>query len=357
MTDTISTAPRRSRTSDRKRRLVTLSLAFGRTLLSVVATLLGLAALTFFIGRLLPLDPVVAVLGPNTTHEAYMAMVKQLGLDQPLWKQFATYLGHLLQFDFGNALTTGKPVAGDIARVFPATLELASVAIVIGTGLGIPAGVFSAMYRGSALDHIVRFVGLLGYSTPHFWLGLMGLALFYATLGLVGGPGRIDVMYELDLEPRTGFYLVDAALTGDGALFRDVFGHIVLPASILGFGAITYISRMTRSFMIEQLSQEYVVTARVKGLSWARTVWVHAFRNVVVQVVTVVVLSYAFLLEGAVLTETVFAWPGFGRYLTNALLAGDMNAVVGCTILIGVIFVGLNLVCDLLYRVFDPRTR
>src|SRR3984893_7178290 len=131
----------------------------------------------------------------------------------------------------------------------------------------------------------------------------------------------------------------------------------VLPPPILGFGAVTYISRMTRSFMIEQLSQEYVVTARVKGLSWARTVWVHAFRNVVVQVVTVVVLSYAFLLEGAVLTETVFAWPGFGRYLTNALLAGDMNAVVGCTILIGVIFVSLNLVCDLLYRIFDPRTR
>jgi peptide/nickel transport system permease protein len=203
----------------------------------------------------------------------------------------------------------------------------------------------------------VRFVGLLGYSTPHFWLGLMGLALFYATLGWVGGPGRIDVMYELDLEPRTGFYLVDAALTGDLALFRDVFSHIVLPASILGFTALTYISRMTRSFMIEQLSQEYVVTARVKGLSWARTVWVHAFRNVAVQVVTVVALSYAFLLEGAVLTETVFAWPGFGRYLTNALLAGDMNAVVGCTVLIGVIFILLNMVCDLLYRVFDPRTR
>jgi peptide/nickel transport system permease protein len=357
MTDAASTASRRSRTSDRKRRLVALGLTIGRTLLSVAATLLGLAALTFFIGRLLPLDPVIAVLGPNTTHDAYMAMVKQLGLDQPLWKQFCAYLGHLLQFDFGNALTTGKPVAGDIARVFPATLELASVAIVIGTGLGIPAGVLSAMYRGSPLDHIVRFVGLLGYSTPHFWLGLMGLSLFYATLGLVGGPGRIDVMYELDLEPRTGFYLIDAALTGDGALFRDVLSHIVLPASILGFGAITYISRMTRSFMIEQLSQEYVVTAQVKGLSWARTVWVHAFRNVAVQVVTVVVLSYAFLLEGAVLTETVFAWPGFGRYLTNALLAGDMNAVVGCTILIGVIFVGLNLVCDLLYRIFDPRTR
>lgn len=357
MTDAASIASDQSRASDRQRKLLTLARSFGNRAVSVAATLLGLAALTFFIGHLLPLDPVIAVLGPNATHDAYLAMYKQLGLDQPLWKQFAVYLGHILQFDFGNALTTGRPVMTDIARVFPATLELASVAIVIGTGIGIPAGVLSAMYRGSPLDHIVRFVGLLGYSTPHFWLGLMGLSLFYATLGWVGGPGRIDVMYELDLESRTGFYLVDAALTGDWALFKDVFGHIVLPASILGFTALTYISRMTRSFMIEQLGQEYVVTARVKGLSWARTVWVHAFRNIAVQVITVVALSYAFLLEGAVLTETVFAWPGFGRYLTNALLAGDMNAVVGCTVLIGVIFILLNMACDLLYRVFDPRTR
>jgi peptide/nickel transport system permease protein len=357
MTDAASTASRHPIAPDRKRRFLATAQMIAGGVASVAATLLGLAALTFLIGHLLPLDPVIAVLGPNATHDAYVAMYKQLGLDQPLWKQFAVHLGHLVQFDFGGALTTGRPVTQDIARVFPATLELASVAIVIGTGLGIPAGVLSAMYRGSPLDHIVRFAGLLGYSTPHFWLGLMGLALFYATLGWVGGPGRIDVMYELDLEPRTGFYLVDAALTGDLVLFRDVFSHIVLPASILGFTALTYISRMTRSFMIEQLSQEYVVTARVKGLSWARTVWVHAFRNVAVQVVTVVALSYAFLLEGAVLTETVFAWPGFGRYLTNALLAGDMNAVVGCTVLIGVIFILLNMVCDLLYRVFDPRTR
>jgi peptide/nickel transport system permease protein len=357
MTDAAGIASFHSRASDRQRELLTAVRGLGNRMISVAATLLGLATLTFFIGHLLPLDPVIAVLGPNASHEAYAAMYKQLGLDQPLWTQFGVYLGHLVQFDLGNALTTGHPVVQDIARVFPATLELASVAILIGTGVGIPAGVLSAMYRGSPLDHIVRFVGLLGYSTPHFWLGLMGLALFYAALGWVGGPGRIDTMYELDLEPRTGFYLIDAALTGDWTLFKDVFGHIVLPASILGFTALTYISRMTRSFMIEQLGQEYVVTAQVKGLSWARTVWVHAFRNVAVQVVTVVALSYAFLLEGAVLTETVFAWPGFGRYLTNALLAGDMNAVIGCTILTGVVFIGINIICDLLYRVFDPRTR
>ncbi|HEY9347800.1 MAG TPA: ABC transporter permease [Inquilinus sp.] len=332
-------------------------LAAGRTVLSVAVTLFGLAALTFFIGRLLPLDPVAAILGDNATQAAYDAVYRQLGLDQPIWVQFLRYLRDIVSLDLGTALTTGKPVVEDIARVFPATLELATVAIIIGTGLGIPFGVLAAMYRDSAVDHIVRVVGLLGYSAPTFWLGLMGLVLFYATLGWVGGPGRIDFMYEYDIEPMTGFLLLDTALQGQWEAFADVFSHVILPASILGFSALAYISRMTRSFMIEQLGQEYVVAARVKGLSWARTVWIHAFRNIAVQVVTVVALSYAFLLEGAVLTETVFAWPGFGRYLTNTLLAGDMNAVVGCTLLIGVIFVTLNLVCDLLYRIFDPRTR
>ncbi|MFE0753624.1 ABC transporter permease [Inquilinus sp. NPDC058860] len=356
MVDAPIATPRRLAAPGRNA-LSSWALAAGRTVLSVAVTLFGLAALTFFIGRMLPLDPVTAILGDNATQAAYDAMVRQLGLDQPIWIQFLRYLRDIVSLDLGTALTTGKPVVEDIARVFPATLELATVAIVIGTGLGIPLGVLAAMYRDSAVDHIVRVVGLLGYSAPTFWLGLMGLVLFYATLGWVGGPGRIDFIYEYDIEPMTGFLLLDTALQGQWEVFGNVFGHVILPASILGFSALAYISRMTRSFMIEQLGQEYVVAARVKGLSWARTVWIHAFRNIAVQVVTVVALSYAFLLEGAVLTETVFAWPGFGRYLTNTLLAGDMNAVVGCTLLIGVIFVTLNLVCDLLYRIFDPRTR
>ncbi len=356
MVDTPIAAPRRLAAPGRSA-LSSWALAAGRTVLSVAVTLFGLVALTFFIGRMLPLDPVAAILGDNATQAAYDAVYRQLGLDQPIWIQFLRYLRDIVSLDLGTALTTGKPVVEDIARVFPATLELATVAIIIGTGLGIPFGVLAAMYRDSAVDHIVRVVGLLGYSAPTFWLGLMGLVLFYATLGWVGGPGRIDFMYEFDIEPMTGFLLLDTALRGQWEVFGNVFSHVILPASILGFSALAYISRMTRSFMIEQLGQEYVVAARVKGLSWARTVWIHAFRNIAVQVVTVVALSYAFLLEGAVLTETVFAWPGFGRYLTNTLLAGDMNAVVGCTLLIGVIFVTLNLVCDLLYRIFDPRTR
>ncbi|WP_027348926.1 ABC transporter permease [Halotalea alkalilenta] len=328
-----------------------------RTLATVAATLFGLLVLTFFIGRLLPLDPVIAILGDNASQSAYDAMYRQLGLDRPLIEQFATYVGQVVQFDFGRSLTSGNPVLSDIARVFPATLELATLSILIATGFGIPLGVLSAMYRDSPLDYIVRVLTLLGYSAPNFWLGLMGLTLFYATLGWVAGPGRIDFVYEYTLTPITGFLLIDAPLLGEWQAFANAISHIVLPASILGFSAMAYIARMTRSFMIEQLNQEYVVTARVKGLSWAKTVWVHAFRNIAVQVITVVALSYAFLLEGAVLIETVFAWPGFGRYLTNALLAGDMNAVVGCTLLVGTIFIVLNLCCDLLYHLLDPRTR
>lgn len=347
-------AARRPLLSPRLRRLTRSATL---TVLSVAVTLLGLVMLTFFIGRMLPLDPVIKIVGENATQEAYDQVYRQLGLDKPLTVQFLNYLGNALTFDLGNALTSGRPVTEDLVRVFPATVELATVAMIIGTAIGVPLGVISAMYANSWLDHIVRTVCLVGYSAPNFWLGLMGLMIFYAALGWVEGPGRIGFVHEYGFEQTTGFLLIDTLLAGNMDAFRNAVSHIILPASILAFGAMTYISRMTRSFMSAQLSQEYVITARVKGLSWRRTVWAHAFRNIAVQVLTVVALSYAFLLEGAVLTETVFAWPGFGRYLTTALLAGDMNAVVGCTLIVGLIFVTLNLICDVLYRVLDPRTR
>ncbi|WP_102830431.1 ABC transporter permease [Bartonella bovis] len=328
-----------------------------KLLISVLITLFGLVTITFFIGRLLPLDPVIAILGDNVSQEAYDTMFYKLGLDQPLIIQYWSYLQSIVLFDFGDALTSGRPVLEDILRVFPATLELATVAIIIGTSLGIPLGVFAAMYRNSFIDYFVRIFTLISYSTPAFWLGLMALLVFYAKLGWIGGPGRIDFLYEYSFESKTGLFLWDSAVQGQWEVFSNVFSHIIMPALILAFGAMAYISRMTRGFMIEQLNQEYILTARVKGLSWARTVWGHAFRNSAVQIITVVGLSYAFLLEGAVLTETVFAWPGFGRYLTNALFAGDMNAVIGCTLLIGCFFVTINLLSDLLYQLFDPRTR
>jgi peptide/nickel transport system permease protein len=284
-------------------------------------------------------------------------MYVQLGFDQPLYIQFLTYLRDALSFDFGTSLASGKPVIDDIARVFPATIELATVAIVLGTGIGIPLGVLAAMYRDTVIDQVIRVVGLIGYSAPIFWLGLMGLVLFYASLGWVGAPGRIDIVYQYDLESRTGLYLVDSLVAGRMDIFADVFSRIILPGSILAYGALAYISRMTRSFMLEQLSQEYIVAARAKGASFARVVWRHALPNIGVQLVTVVALSYAFLLEGAVLTESVFAWPGFGRYLTTALLRADMNAVMGCTLLVGMMFIAINLLTDIFYRSFDPRTR
>ncbi len=328
-----------------------------RQVVSVLTTLLGLLALTFFMGRMLPVDPVISIIGDQADQSTYNMVYHQLGLDQPLYVQFYLFVRDMLSFDFGNALFTGHRVADDLSKVFPATIELATFAIIIGVGIGVPLGILAAVYRGSFIDHIARFLGLLGYSTPTFWLGLMGLIIFYATLGWVGGPGRLDVSFIDMVEPHTGLLLVDSLWEGEYEVFWNALRHIVLPGSILGYGSLAYISRMTRSFMLEQLGQEYVIAARVKGLSRWRVVWRHAFRNILVQLITVIALAYAFLLEGAVLTETVFAWPGFGRYLTSGLLAGDMNAVLACVLIVGIIFIGLNLLADLLYRVLDPRTR
>ena len=206
-------------------------------------------------------------------------------------------------------------------------------------------------------DHIARVITLFGYSTPIFWLGMMGLLVFYAWLGWAGGAGRIDLAYDGMVPEVTGLLLIDTSLARDWDAFASAMRHILLPALILGLNSVAYISRMTRSFMLEQLSQEYIITARVKGLSRRQVVWGHAFRNILVQLLTVVALAYGSLLEGAVLIEMVFAWPGFGQYLTSSLMLGDMNAVMGCVLVIGLIFVALNLISDALYKVFDPRTR
>lgn len=329
----------------------------GRRLGTVALTLLGLLALTFFIGRVMPLDPVLAVVGPDADQSTYEQVFKRMGLDRPLYVQFGYYLRDLLHGDLGNALLTGLPVVGDIKRVFPATMELATTAIILGTCIGIPLGVYAATRRGKLGDHVVRVISLFGYSTPVFWFGMMGLLVFYAWLGWAGGAGRVDLAFDGLIEPVTGFLLIDSIMAGEWEVFASAIKHLALPACILGLHSTAYISRMTRAFMLAQLSQEYILTARVKGLSEREVVWRHAFRNILVQLLTIVALAYGTLLEGAVLIETVFAWPGFGSYLTSSLLLGDMNAVMGCVLLIGLIFVFLNLLADVLYQVFDPRTR
>ncbi|CNL35023.1 ABC transporter permease [Yersinia mollaretii] len=327
-----------------------------KRLLQVAVTLFGLLILTFIIGRVMPIDPVLAIVGQDADQSTYQQVYLQLGLDKPLWTQFFIYFNSLIHGDLGNALLTGRPVVDDIIRVFPATIELATMAILVGAGLGIPLGVMAAARRGKFADYVVRFISLAGYSTPIFWVGMMGLLVFYAWLNWVGGAGRVDMAYDGLVDRRTGLLLIDSALAGEWEVFRSALNHLVLPATILGFHSLAYISRMTRSFMLAQLSQEYIITAKVKGLSEFQVLWGHAFRNILVQLLTVVALAYGSLLEGAVLIETVFSWPGFGSYLTGSLLLGDMNAVMGCVLLVGLIFVSLNLLSDMLYQIFDPRT-
>jgi peptide/nickel transport system permease protein len=323
----------------------------------VAVTLLGLLAVTFLIGRVVPIDPVLAIVGDRASPQVYARVRQELGLDLPLLQQFWIYCKKALTGDFGNSVLTTNPVMTDIARVFPATLELATLGTLIGTLIGVPLGVLAAVRRGRPIDHVVRLIGLAGYSIPIFWLGLMALLLFYAKLGWVEGPGRLDVTYGYMFEPTTGLILLDSLMQGQIDVFWNAVSHIILPAGILGYFSLAYISRMTRSFMLNELAQEYVVTARVKGLSEARIIWRHALRNAAVPLVTVIALSYANLLEGSVLTETVFAWPGLGLYITDSLQNADMNAVLGGTLVIGTIFVAINLFSDLLYRLLDPRTR
>ena len=323
----------------------------------IFITYLGLLAVTFVIGRVIPIDPVLAIVGDRAPEHVVARVREEMGLNKPIWQQFGIYLSKVAQGDFGNSVLTTRPVMEDIRRTFPATFELATLGILIGAGFGVPLGVWAAVRRGGFTDQAVRIMGLLGYSVPIFWLGLMALVLFYAKLDWVGGPGRLDVVYEYTLAPGTGILLLDAAMAGEWEVFRNAFSHLILPASLLGYFSMAYISRMTRSFMLNELSQEYVIAARAKGLSETRIIWRHALRNAMVPLVTVITLSYAGLLEGSVLTETVFSWPGLGLYITNSLQNADMNAVLGGTIVVGSIFIGLNLLADLLYRALDPRTR
>jgi len=329
----------------------------GGLLLSLFATFLGLLFVTFVIGRLMPIDPVLAAVGDRASVSTYNQVRAEMGLDRPLWHQFLIYAWKVLHGDFGMSILTARPVLEDLIRVFPATAELATVGIIIGVVLGIPLGVWSAVYRNSLLDHVMRVLGLVGYSVPIFWLGIMGLLIFYLELQWVGGPGRLDVYLDGEVPTVTGMIMVDSLLADDWEVFDNAFSHIILPASLLGYYSLAYVCRMTRSLMLEQLNQEYLITARVKGTPERRVVWRHAFGNIQVPLITVVALAFANILEGSVLTETVFAWPGIGRYITTALLSADMNAVLGGTIVVGLVYIGMNLLSDILYRIVDPRAR
>jgi peptide/nickel transport system permease protein len=328
-----------------------------RRLFHLLVSLFVLLCITFLIGRVLPTDPVGAIVGELADPKAYAAMRTKLGLDLPLWQQFFIYLKSLAQGDFGTAILTGQPVVRDLSQAFPATIELATLAILISTFVGVPLGLAAALFRDTWIDHVARIVALVGHSIPIFWFGIVGLVIFYATLSWVSGPGRVDVFYEGIVEPRTGLMLVDSLLAGEVDIFWNAVSHIILPACILAYAAMAYITRMTRSFTLEQLSQDYVVAARAKGVGLTGIVFGHVLPNIAVQLVTILAISYGNLLEGAVVTEIVFSWPGIGQYMTNALMIGDMNAILAATIVIGFVFMMLNFLADIAYVLLDPRTR
>lgn len=324
---------------------------------SVATTLLGLLLVTFVISRFLPADPVLAVVGDHASESTIQAARVRLGLDQPIIVQFWLYLKNVLQGDLGQSIRTGLPISQELMRVFPATLELATIGTVIGVILGVPLGVWAAVRKDTYIDHLVRFFGLIGYSVPIFWLGLMGLMVLYFRLDWLPGPGRLDFGYEEIITPVTGLMTVDTLIAGDIKLFKNALGHLILPSSLLGYFSLAYISRMTRSLMLGQLRQEYILTARVKGVPEWRVIWKHAMGNILVPLLTVIALSYGNLLEGSVLTETVFAWRGLGLYITDSIFGQDMPAVLGGTIVVGAIFIVINMLTDVAYRALDPRAR
>lgn len=330
---------------------------FISTLGSLLLTLFGLSVLTFFIGRVMPTDPVLAAVGDNAPQAVVERVRQEMGLDQPLYVQFWHYLTQILHGDFGRSILTSNPVSQDIARFFPATLELATAAIIVAAIIGIPLGVWAAVRQGKWIDQVIRVVCLAGHSLPVFVLALLSLLVFYAVLGIAPGPGRQDIIYQ-DMVPQvTGLLTVDSLLAKDYDAFWDALAHMAQPVLILAYFSMAYITRMTRTFMLNALSGEFIITARAKGLSSRRVIWRHAFPTVAVQLVTVLALTYAGLLEGAVVTENVFSWPGLGQYLTTSLMNADMNPVIGATLLVGTVYVLLNLGADLLYRLWDPRVK
>ncbi|WP_368647883.1 ABC transporter permease [Castellaniella ginsengisoli] len=327
-----------------------------RRLASLVWVVIGVSLITFTISHLVPGDPARLVAGDRATPEIVAHIRAQLGLDLPLPQQYLRYMGQLLQGDLGTSIRTHRPVLQDIAAFFPATLELALVALMLATLLGIPLGVLSAVYRNRFIDHVARTLAVTGISTPAFWLGLGLIVVFYGELGWLPGGGRID--QGLAPPPGlTGLYLIDAAVVGDWAVWRSALEHMILPALTLGFVHLGVVARQVRSSMLEQLGEDYVRTARAYGLSPWVVVVRHALPNALIPSVTVLGLALGDLLYGAVLTETVFGWPGMGAYVVDSIQALDFPAVMGFAVVVSFAYVILNLLVDLLYRRLDPRIR
>lgn len=333
-------------------------LYFLRRLLFVVPTLIGITVIAFVIANAIPADPVVANLPQTVLNnpEIVAAFRAKWGLDKPPVEQYLTYLGNLVQGDLGTSIRTRNPVAQDIGQFFPATFELATYGIIFGILIGVGFGIMSAVWRNSLMDYLLRTVSLIGVSFPVFLLALVGLTIFYVELGWIGGPGRLGVRFS---EPPTvtGWFTVDALLSGQWATFSNAFSRIILPSLVLASFVSGIIARITRSSLLDVLGLDYIRTARSKGLRERAAIWRHALPNAMIPVVTVIGLSYSNLLTGAVLTERIFAWPGLGQYMFRAATSYDFPAIMGGSMIIAAIYVGVNFIVDILYYFLDPRIR
>lgn len=332
-----------------------LRFIFGR-LAVLIPTFIGVSIIAFSFIRLLPGDPVMLMSGERVmAPERHAELMTQLGLDRPIYVQYLDYLGGLVTGDFGSSIVTKRPVLEDFLQLFPATLELSLCAIIVAVCLGIPAGVLAAVKRGSWLDQTIMGGALVGYSMPIFWWGLLLIIFFSGYLGWTPVSGRISLMYFFP--PVTGFMLIDSLLSGQAGAFKSAVTYLILPTIVLATIPLAVIARQTRSAMLEVLGEDYVRTARSKGLSPFRVVGIHALRNAMIPVITTIGLQVGVLLAGAILTETIFSWPGIGKWMVDSVFKRDYAVVQGGLMLIAAIIMVVNLIVDLLYGFINPRIR
>ncbi len=319
--------------------------------MAVLATLV-----IFLIANTVPGDPVLAQLGDvAASNKEFLAQWRaKWGLDLPLWERYLIFLEGLMQGDLGISIASQRPVLDDIASYAPATIELATLGFLLALAAGIPLGIFAAVKRDSWIDHLARFLSLIGVSSPTFWLAFIVLAVFYGGLQIAPGPGRLDPI-ALPPPSVTGLYLIDTLIAGDWDAFRDAASHLVLPSAVLAAATLGLITRTTRASMLESMHQDYVRLARAKGLKERRVVIGHVLPNALIPVVTLGGLAYANLLTGAVMTETIFSWPGLGRYTFRSAAALDFPAIMGITLVVAVTYLAINLLIDISYALLDPR--
>lgn len=327
-----------------------------RRLLTFVPTFIGVTIVTFLFIRLLPGDPILLMAGERgLSDERYAELMQQFGFDQPLWRQYLDYLVGILHGDLGQSFVTKKPVWDEFFTLFPATLELSICAMILAVAFGIPIGIIAAVNRGKWPDQLLMSTALVGYSMPIFWWGLLLIILFSGILNLTPVSGRISLLYFFDA--KTGFMLIDSWLSGEPGAFRSAVRHLILPTIVLATIPLAVIARQTRSAMLEVLGEDYIRTARAKGLSIWRINGLHALRNAMIPVITVIGLSVGTLLAGAILTETIFSWPGIGKWMVESISRRDYPTVQGGLMLISVIVMVVNLLVDLLYGLINPKIR